>query len=156
MAKKKSYKCLSAVDHSGRFIYCRVALGNNDWEVYTSSDLYLQEGSFFSGSQWVAVDGGFEGDGRFLCSYKNLGNDQNHIDFNNAFRENSYQRVGMWFPLLGNNKRKLPYKKETLVAAIQAAVRLHNFIMNTEHLSYSAADSAEIYFFQRILSFIKE
>jgi hypothetical protein len=115
--------------------------------------------------------------------YKNLGNDQNRIDFNNAFhevrtlKENSYHRVGIWFPLLGNNKRKLPYKDETLVAAIQAAVRLHNFIMNTAHLSYSAADSAEMhfsiffkkkiylisfpfmisisYYFQRILSFIK-
>jgi hypothetical protein len=127
-------------------------LGNNDWEVYTSSDLYLQEGSFFSGSQWVAVDGGFEGDDRFVCSYKNPGNNENRIDFNNVFhevrtlKENSYQRVGIWFPLLGNNKRKLPYKEETLVAAIQAAVRLHNFIMITEHLSYSAADSAEMPF----------
>jgi hypothetical protein len=108
--KINSYKCLSVVDHSGRFMYCRVALGNNDREVHTSNDLYLQEGSFFSGSQWVAVDGGFEGDGRFVCSYKNPGKDQNRIDFNNTFREvrtlkeNSYQRVGIWFPLLGNNK----------------------------------------------------
>jgi hypothetical protein len=115
--KKNSYKCLSVVDHSGRYMYCRVMLGNYDREVYTSSDLYLQEGSFFSGSQWGAVDGGFEGDGRFVCSYKNPGNDRNCIDFNNAFcevrtlKENSYQRVGIWFPLLGNNKRKLPYKR---------------------------------------------
>ncbi len=113
--KTNSYKCLSVIDHSGRFMYCRVTLGNNNREVYTSIDLYLQEGSFFSGSQWVAVDGGFEGDGRFLCSYKIPGNDQNHIDFNNAFhevrtlKENNYQRVGIWFPILRNNKRKLPY-----------------------------------------------
>jgi hypothetical protein len=44
--KKKinSYKCLLVIDHSGRFIFCRVDLGNNDREVYTMSPLYL---SFF-------------------------------------------------------------------------------------------------------------
>ncbi len=86
-----------------------------------------------------------------LCSYKNPGNDCNKIIFNLAFHEvrtgaeNSYQRVGAWFPLLGNNKHKLPYKEHTLILAIQAAAQLHNFILNTEHLSYSAYESTEMH-----------
>ncbi len=61
-------------------------------------------------------------------------------------KENSYQRVGAWFPLLGNNKHKLPYKEETLILAIQAACRIHNFILNIENLSYSAVESPEMHF----------
>ncbi len=73
--KKKinSYKMLLVIDHSGRFIFVCVSLGNNDREVYTTSPLYLEEGDFFSCGEFVAADGGFEGDGRFLCSYKNPG-----------------------------------------------------------------------------------
>jgi hypothetical protein len=33
-----------------------------------------------------------------------------------------------------------------LILAVQAAVRLHNFIMNTEDLSYAANDSPEMVF----------
>jgi hypothetical protein len=32
--------------------------------------------------------------------------------------------------------------------AVQAAVRLHNFIMNTEQLSYAAYESPEMHFFE--------
>jgi hypothetical protein len=116
------------------------------------SPLYLSEGIYFSGNEFVATDGAFEGDGRFMCSYKNPGNDPNKIHFNNAFhevrieKEVSYQRVGDWFPLLGNNKRKLPNKENTLILSIQEAVRLHNFIMNTENLSCSALESPEMMF----------
>ncbi len=52
------------MDHSGRLIFPRLCLGGNDREVFTSSPLYLQEGHFFSDDEFVAVDGGFEGDGR--------------------------------------------------------------------------------------------
>ena len=89
---------LSVIDHSGRFIFVCVSLGNNDREVYTTSPLYLEEGDFFSCGEFVAADGGFEGDGRFLSSYKNPGNDHNIIMFNLAFcevrteAENSYQQ----------------------------------------------------------------
>ncbi len=140
------------IDHSGQFIFVRVSLGNNDREVYTTSPLYLDEGAFFSNGEFVATDGGFEGHGRFICSYKNPGNNHNKFIFNLAFREvytgaeNSYQRVGAWFPLLGNNKCKLPFKEHTLILAIQAAAWLHNFIMNTENLSYSANESTEMNF----------
>jgi hypothetical protein len=58
--------------------------------------------------------------------------------------ENKYQRVGAWFPLLGNNKRKLMYSEKMLLLAIHAAVRLHNFILSTENLSYAAYESPEM------------
>jgi len=63
------------------------------------------------------------------------------VDFVREVRtgvENSYSRVAAWFPLLGNNKRKLNYSEHMLILAVQAAVRLHNFIMNTDNLSYAA------------------
>ena len=68
--KKKinSYKLLSVMDHTGRFIYVRLCLGRNDREVLTSSPLYLLEGDYFSENEWVSSDGAFNGDGRFLCS----------------------------------------------------------------------------------------
>ena len=154
--KKKinSYKMLSVMDHTGRYIFVRVSLGKNDREVLTSSPLYLQEGDYFSADEFVAADGGFDGDGRFHCSYKNPGNDEVKQLFNLAWREvqtgveNSYQRVGAWFPLLGNNKKKLPYSENVLLLSIHAAVRLHNWIMTTEQLSYSATVSPEMMFDQ--------
>ncbi len=62
--------------------------------------------------------------------------------------ENSYSTVAAWFPLLGNNKRKLFYSEHMLILAVQAAVRLHNFIMKTENLSYAAYESAEMVYQQ--------
>ena len=152
--KKKinSYKFFSVMDHSGRFIYARLCLGANDREVYTSSPLYLQEGNYFSEDEFVAVDGGFEGDGHLRCSYKNPGQDEIKKLFNLTWQEvrmgveNSYARVGTWFPLLGNNKKKLNHSENILMLAVQAAVRLHNFIMNTEQLSYAAYESPEMHF----------
>ncbi len=112
-----SYKMLSVMDHTGRYIFVRVSLGKNDREVLTSSPLYLQERGFFSADEFVAAHGGFDGDGRFHCSYKNPGNDEVKQLFNLAWREvrtgveNSYQRVGAWFPLLGNNKKNSHIQK---------------------------------------------
>ncbi len=57
--------------------------------------------------------------------------------------ENSYQRTGAWFPLIGNHKCKLPYSDQVLFLAIHAAFRLHNFIINSEQLSYSALESVD-------------
>jgi len=150
--KKKinSYRMLSVCDHTGRYIYVRVCLGRNDREVFTSSPLYLQEGDYFSEDEFVASDGGFEGDGRFRCSYNNPGNHPDRILFNLVFREirtgveNAYSRVGTWFPLLGNNKKKIPYSEQVFFLAIHAATRLHNWIMNSENLSYSSLESPEV------------
>jgi len=124
----------------------------NDREVYTSSPLYLQEGNYFSEDEFVAVDGGFEGDGRLRCSYKNPGQDEIKKLLNLTWREVrtgveiSFARVGTLFPLLGNKKKKLSYNENILMLAVQAAVRLHNFIMNTEQLSYAAYESPEMHF----------
>jgi hypothetical protein len=54
---------LSAMDHSGHYIYLCLASGKNDREVLTSSPLYLQEGDFFSDGEFLVADGAFEGDG---------------------------------------------------------------------------------------------
>ena len=147
--KMNSYKMLSVMDHTGRFIFVRLCLGRNDREVLTSSPLYLLEGDYFSDNEWVSSDGAFDGDGRFLCSYKNPGNDPVKIRYNLAFREvrqgveNSYQRAGAWFPLLGNNQKKLPYSEKVFFLTVHAAARLHNWIVDSENLSYSALESPE-------------
>jgi hypothetical protein len=49
--------------------------------------LYLQEGEYFAEGEFIAADGGFEGDGRFKCSHKNPGNDPVKIIFNLTWRE---------------------------------------------------------------------
>jgi hypothetical protein len=85
-----------------------------------ASPLYLQEGNYFSEDEFVVVGGVFDGDGHLL----------------------QYT----WFPLLGNNKKKLNYSENILMLAVQAAVRLHNFIMNTEQLSNAAYESPEMHF----------
>jgi hypothetical protein len=75
-----------------------VYLGKNVVEVFTGSPLYFYEGEFFSDNQWVSSDGTFEGDGQFICSYKN---NPEKIHYNLAFHkvrqgvENSCGRVGM-------------------------------------------------------------
>jgi hypothetical protein len=123
--------------------------GKNDREDFSGIPLYLREGEFFSDIQWVLSDGAFEGDGCFICSYKNPGNNPDNIHYNLAFFEvrqgveNNYGRVGMWFPLLGNNKKKCPILENVLFLAIHAAAWLHNWIMDSKNLWYSAMESPE-------------
>jgi hypothetical protein len=38
---------------------------------------------------------------------------------------------------------KLPYSDQVLFLAIHAEIRLHNFIMNSEQLAYSALESVD-------------
>ena len=133
-------------------------MANNDRVALTGSPLYLFQGEYFEDDQFVASDGGFEGDGPFLCSFKNPGRNQYKILYNLTFKEvrtgveGKYARVGAWFPLLGNNKKKLAYSERTLTLAIHAAARLHNWIMNTEGLSYDARISPENVFRRYYLS----
>ncbi len=140
------------MDHSKCYIFAHIYLGKNDREVFTGSLLYLQEGEFFLDDEFIAADGAFEGDGRLRCSFKNPGNNEAKKLWNLEFRkvktgvENSYQKTGAWFPLIGNNKRKLPYSDKVLFLAIHAAIRLHNFIMNSEQLSYSALESVDSFY----------
>jgi hypothetical protein len=92
----------------------------------------LQEGDYFSEDEFVASDGGFEGDGRLVFREVCTG------------VENTYSRVGTWFPLLGKKKKKMPYSEQVFFLAIHAATRLHNWIMNSENLSYSSLESPEV------------
>jgi len=138
-AKQKcnSLKNMSVMDYTGRFIYVRVGFGSNDRGFFTSSDLHLRAGEFFSAAECIATDGGFGGDGPVRFSHKNP-NTEDKILFNVMFVK--------WFPLLGANKSKLPYDHRTVKLAIHAAARLHNWLMNTENLDYDAAQNPSNYF----------
>ncbi len=91
-------------------------------KVFNGSPLHLCGREFFSDNQWVSSDGAFEGGRWFFCSYKNPGHDPDRICYNLALHEvrqgvqTSYGRVDMWFPLLGNNNKKLPYSGESPVS----------------------------------------
>jgi hypothetical protein len=56
---------------------------------------------------------GFEGDGRLQCLYKTPGQDEIKKLFNLTWREvrsgveNSYARVGTWFPLSGQQQKEV-------------------------------------------------
>jgi hypothetical protein len=64
-----------------------LCLGGNDREV--------------SNGEFIAADGVFDGDGRFHCSYKNLGKDVITIIYNLTWHEvrtavkNSYARISV-------------------------------------------------------------
>ena len=49
--KMNSYKMLSVMDHTGRFIFVRLCLGRNDRDVLTSSPLYLLGVNYFSDNE---------------------------------------------------------------------------------------------------------
>jgi hypothetical protein len=72
----------------------------------------------------------FEGDSHLCCSFKNPGNDKLKKLWNLAFHEvrigveNSYQRTGAWFLLLGNNKCKLPYTDKVLCLRLKSEINL--------------------------------
>jgi hypothetical protein len=149
---KHALKNMSVIDYTGRFIYVHCGFGKNDRSYFTSNSLYSEEGLWFSDGEWLASDGGFIGDGPVKFSYNNPGNDLHKKTYNLAFREvrstieNAFGRVANWFPLFGNNKSRLNYNTETTMLAIHASSRLHNWLMNTNDLSYDCATSAETYF----------
>ena len=85
--KKNTWRNLSIMDYSGRFIYVHVGLAKNDREMFTTSPLYLQEGFWFSRGEFIANDGGFDGDGPARCSFNDPGADPYKQQFNIAFKE---------------------------------------------------------------------
>jgi hypothetical protein len=85
-AKINSYEVCNVIDHTSQFIYLQLCLGRNDREVFTCSPLYLFEGDYFSVNKWVFSYGAFDGDGRFLCPYKNPGNNSVRVFYNLAFQ----------------------------------------------------------------------
>jgi DDE superfamily endonuclease len=75
--KVNSWKNFSIMDYTGRYIYVYVGLAKNDREMFASLPLYLQHGYWFSDGEFIAADGGFEGDGPVRASFKNPGADAN-------------------------------------------------------------------------------
>jgi hypothetical protein len=138
------------MDHTAQFIYVWMCLGRNDRRCLLVAHFICWKLNFID-DEWASSDSAFDGDGSLLCSYKNPGNHPVKIRFNLAFWEvsqgveNSYQRIGIWFPISGNNK-KLPYSEKVFFLAVQTAARLHNWIMDTKNLSYSALESPEGFF----------
>jgi len=122
-----SYKLLSVIDRQGRFIYARLCLPTNDREALTSSPLYLQQGEYFTDGEWIATDGGFQGDEPHRASFDDPRTESEQY-FNVVFKEVrqtkevSYERLITWFPILGNNKKRLPYSEKTLLLSVHAAI----------------------------------
>ncbi len=82
-------------------------------------------GKYFKAAEWNALSSDEQqkiiesqskskGDDHLCYSFKNPGNNEVKKLWNLAFCEvrtgveNSYQRTGAWFPLIGNDKHKLP------------------------------------------------
>ena len=69
------------------------------------------------------------------------------MNYNLAFKEvrvgieNAFGRVQLWFPLLGVEKKQWPYDDKLLGTAVEAACKLHNWMMRHRRLSYNAEDN---------------
>ena len=137
---------LAVMDRYGLFTYVRAANidgARNDRDTYTSTSIYLQRGEYFTLGEMLAADGGFEGDGNLLISFKVLNTAAKRL-YNLAFTEvrkgieNAFGRVQMWFPILGNKRKYWSYDEETLELAVGAATKLHNWMMRNRGLDYDA------------------
>jgi hypothetical protein len=69
-AGTNTMKTLAIINKHGRFIWVDpIAEGrHNDREQWTSCDLYMNPGRYFSPGEKMASDGGFRGDGNLLIS----------------------------------------------------------------------------------------
>jgi hypothetical protein len=157
-AKTNTMKTLAVIDKNGYFIwYDPLAYGKrNDRDMFTSSDLYLYKGEYFSpmavggvlGFEFMASDGGFRGNGPLLYTYDNL-SDEDKVTFNLAFKEvrvgveNAFGRVQKWFPILGIQKSYWNYDEEMLELAVGAAMKLHNWMLRTRGLAYDAQNDPQ-------------
>ena len=69
------------------------------------------------------------------------------IEYNLAFKEvrvgieNAFGRVQMWFPIFGAQQRYWKYDIELLELAIEASMKLHNWIIRQRGLSYNAENN---------------
>ena len=146
--QNNTMKTLAVINKHGYFIYYDLlAKGRrNDRDQWTSCDLYLNAGKYFSDGEWLACDGGFRGDGPQMYSYDDLSEPGREI-YNLAFREvrvgveNAFGRVQMWFPIFGAQQRYWHYDLELLELSIEAAMRLHNWMLRKRGLSYDAQAS---------------
>ena len=147
-AQANTMKTLAAMDKHGLYTYTSaLAEGKmNDRDQWTSCDLYMRAGEYFSPGEKLASDGGFRGDGPQLISYDVL-NTEEKIEYNLAFKEvrvgieNAFGRVQMWFPIFGAQQRYWKYDIELLELAIEASMKLHNWIIRQRGLSYNAENN---------------
>jgi hypothetical protein len=151
-AGTNTMKTLAVINKYGLYIYnSDLKEGrHNDRDQWTSCDLYMQSGRFFSPGEILACDGGFKGDGPHILSYDIL-DDEGKRTFNLAFKEvrmgveNAFGRVQKWFPLLGLQRQYWNYDMELLELATDAAMKLHNYMLRSRGLSYNAEDDPNLF-----------
>ena len=147
-ANTNTKKTIGIIDKKGYFIYYKTNLDGrpNDRETWTSSELYMDAGKFFSDGERVAADGGFQGDGPQVISFSKV-DDQDKALYNVAFKEvrigieNAFGRVQMWFPILGVNLAYWKHDSELLELAVGAAIKLHNWMLRHRELEYDAQNN---------------
>ena len=160
-ANSNTMKTLAVINKHGYFIWYDPLVDGrrNDRDMFTSSDLYLSKGTYFSpmanggigGFEFMASDGGFRGNGPLLFSFDNLDDAQKEI-FNLAFKEvrvgveNAVGRVQKWFPILGLQKSYWNYDQELLELAVGAAMKLHNWMLRTRGIRYNAEEDPQHHF----------
>ncbi len=72
-----------------------------------------------------------------------MGGDQGKILYNLAFQEmrkyveDAFQRLYMWFPIIGNNKDYWNYNLDILILVVHATTKLHNFILSIKNKNYT-------------------
>jgi hypothetical protein len=147
-AKENTMKTLAVINKYGYFIWIdQLVFGRrNDRDQYTSTDLYMNGGKYFSQGEKLASDGGFKGDGNLIISYDNLDSEDKKT-YNLAFKEvrvgveNAFGRVQMWFPIFGHASRYWVYDLETLELATRVAMKLHNWLLRHRDIDYNAENS---------------
>jgi hypothetical protein len=138
-------KTLSVISRDGKIIFMITGIpgGRNDRDIWTSCELYLERDRFFSIGEWIAFDGAFRGDGPNIVSYNDIRGDPDRELFNSIFTEvrkyieNSYGRVAMWFPILGNAMKRWTYNHTLFKLTVMATYRLHNWLMHIRGLNYN-------------------
>ena len=147
-ANTNTKKTIGIIDKSGYFIYYKTNLFGrpNDRDTWTSSELYMNAGKYFSEGERVAADGGFAGDGPCVISFSKV-DDRDKALYNVAFKEvrvgieNAFGRIQMWFPILGINLAYWKYDDEMLELAVGAAIKLHNWMLRKRGLAYDAQEN---------------
>lgn len=140
-------KTFSIIARNGKIIFMMSGIpgGRNDRDIWTSSVLYLNSGLYFSHGKWVAFDGAFRGDGPNIVSFNDIQGDEGRILFNLIFQEgrkfieNQYNRVALWFPILGNGQRRCSHCHSLFRYTVMVTYRLHNWILNIRNLNYDPA-----------------
>lgn len=147
--RTNTLKTFAVMDRTGyfRFLHAGTPGAINDRDQFTSTVLYLNKQEFFGENQFIVGDGIYRGDGPILTSNNVTQLREESLDpaartFNLCFTdfrkgvENAFGRVQNWFPLLGNKLHKWNYEHYTLILAIHAAARLHNWMLYVRGLDY--------------------